>query len=311
MVWNEKFAFADKHLEVVIIGEVVVDTIIHNDLNLVSNIIGGSPFNICKNLTNLSIINRFYGAIGNDKNGQNVLQQIQSRGINAEINITDFETSTVTMDQTISSPLPIFHRSADSEIHLSNCLINDIAKTKLLHFSYWPLSEEPSRSTILSLLDKARENKTLIGFDPNYHPLLDDDMKTGLKTLKEVINRIDIIKPSLDDSLRIFGEHTVDEYLDIYEKLGAKLIIMTLGKNGLIARYKKQTIKMPSLATKVIDATGAGDAFWSGLYTGLLKGKSIYNSFEMGLLASSLKMRTIGPDFDVDEFQRLLNIGVI
>jgi fructokinase len=311
MVWNEKFAFTGKDLEIVIVGEVVVDTIIHSDLNLVSNIIGGSPFNICKNLTNLDIINRFYGAVGNDKNGQNVLQQIQSRGINAEINITDFETSTVSMDQTISSPLPIFHRSADSEIYLSDCLINDIAKTELLHFSYWPLSKEPSRSTILSLLDKAHENNTLIGFDPNYHPLLDDDLHTGLETLKEVIHKIDIIKPSLDDSLRIFGEHTVEEYLDIYENLGAKLIVMTLGKNGLIARYKNQTIKMPSLATKVVDATGAGDAFWSGLYAGLLKGKSIYNAFEMGLLASSLKMRTIGPDFDVEEFQRLLKIGEI
>jgi len=306
MVWDEVIQLPEKNLNLVLIGEIVIDTIIHKNSLKTSRFIGGSPFNICKNLTKLKINNYFYGAIGSDKYGRDVQKLIEKLGIQANINLVDQKTSSVTVDQTISSPLPVFHRSADMQIPLSMSLINNTANAKLLHFTYWPLSEEPSRQTILRLLDEANANNTLIGFDPNYHPLLDDVNQSGLKLIKDLIHRVDIIKPSLDDSMRIFGEKTVEEYLDIYENLGAKLIFMTLGKDGLIARYKGETLQMPSMAKVVIDSTGAGDAFWSGLYAGILKEKTIRESIILGLTASSIKMKTIGSEFDVTELQNLL-----
>jgi fructokinase len=306
MVWDEVIQLPQKKLNLVLIGEIVIDTIIHKDSLKTSKFIGGSPFNICKNLTRLKIKNHFFGAVGNDKCGREVLKQIEKLGIQASINLIDQKTSSVTVDQTISSPLPVFHRSADTHIPLSMSLIEHTANAKLLHFTYWPLSGEPSRQTILSLLDEANANNTLVGFDPNYHPLLDDDQQSGLKLIKDLIHRVDIIKPSLDDSIRIFGEKTVEEYLATYEGLGAKLIFMTLGKDGLVARYKGETLRMPTMAKVVVDATGAGDAFWSGLYAGILKGKTIRESIVLGLTASSYKMKSIGSEFDVSEFQKHL-----
>ena len=307
MVWDEIIQLNNNKTNISLVGEIVIDTIIHKDLNMITNIIGGSPFNICKNLTKIGIANHLIGSVGNDENGKNVLMQIKALGIDATINVVEKATATVAVDQTISSPLPVFNRSADSQIPLSQDLIDNITCSKLLHFTYWPLSEEPSKSTIMVLLDKARENNVLIGFDPNYHSYLDDDSENGLKTIKTIIDRVDIIKPSLDDSIRMFGEREVEDYLKIYEDLGAKLIIMTLGKDGLVARYKGETLKLPSLATKVIDSTGAGDAFWSGLYTGIIRGKSIIDSINIGLMASAIKMKTIGAEFDVNEFREGLN----
>jgi fructokinase len=303
MVWDQKIKLTEKDIDILLTGEILIDNIIHKNTDTSSHIIGGSPFNICKNLTKMHINNRFYGAIGNDSYGLEIQRQIKAWNIQAYLNVTDLSTSSVTMDQSISSPLPIFRRSADSSILLTKRLLDEIARTKLFHFTYWPLSKEPGRSTILSLLDKAHANNALIGFDPNYHPLLDDQEQTGLKTIRDIINRVDIIKPSLDDSYRMFGEKSTEEYLELYEKLGAKLTIMTLGKEGMIARYQGHTLRLPSMAKDVIDATGAGDAFWSGFYAGLIFEKSIYQSFVMGLTASSLKMKTIGPEFDVTDFQ--------
>lgn len=311
MVWDEVIALADKKTNICLVGEIVIDTIVHKSLNIITNIIGGSPFNICKNLTKIGINNHFVGAVGNDENGKSVLKQIKTLGIDATINIVEKATSTVAVDQTISSPLPVFNRSADSQIPLSQDLIDNITSSRLLHFTYWPLSEEPAKSTIMVLLDKAHANNVLVGFDPNYHSYLDDDNENGLKTIKAIIDKVDIIKPSLDDSIRMFGEKEVEEYLEIYENLGAKLIIMTLGKDGLVARYKGETLKLPSLATKVIDSTGAGDAFWSGLYTGIIKSKSIKKSINIGLVASAIKMKTIGAEFDVNEFKNELGEDLI
>ncbi len=307
MVWDDIINLSNKDINILLIGEIVID-IIHTSKNKnKETIIGGSPYNICKNLTKMGINNRFYGAVGNDYYGKKVLSQIEYFKINAEIQISDKATSYVNLNQTISSPIPIFNRSADNCIYFNNKLKADAENAKILHFTYWPISKNPSRDTILRLIDKAKANKTLIGFDPNYHPLLDND-ENGIKTIKDIINKVDIIKPSLDDSIRIFGKKSINDFLDIYESLGAKIIIMTLGKDGLIIRYKGENLKMTSVATEIIDSTGAGDAFWSGFYSGIIKKLTIKKSLELGLICSALKLKYIGPDFPVPKIEDLIKM---
>ncbi len=306
MNWNTTYSFPNKMNDVLIVGEVLVDIIHKESENQYKNIVAGSPFNISKNLTKLGVKNVFYGAIGNDQFGKDILKEIQDKHINTEINITNHATSYVVLNQTLDSPNPEFHRHSDNYIYQNDKLTNDISFSKILHFTFWPLSKEPSLSTILSLIDKAKANHTLIGFDPNYHPKLDDLQKSGFETVKAIINKVDIIKPSLDDSYRLFGKKTIDEYLDIYEELGAKLVILTLGKEGLITRFNKQTLRMDSLATEVVDSTGAGDAFWSGLYAGLTNNHSIKDSLRLGLLCSAENLKYIGSDVELPELDVLL-----
>ena len=49
---------------------------------------------------------------------------------------------------------------------------------------------------------------------------------------------------------------------------------MTLGKDGAIVSNGTETIKFKTLATEVVDTTGAGDAFWGGFYTALTSKRS-------------------------------------
>lgn len=49
------------------------------------------------------------------------------------------------------------------------------------------------------------------------------------------------------------------------------LVIETLGSKGARAYWKGKVIEIPSLKAKCVDACGAGDAFWGGFLTTLLK----------------------------------------
>ncbi len=301
MSWNEKIKFDSKKNNIVLIGEVLVDVIQDTTGDYVYTKIGGSPFNISRNLTKLDIPNIFYGSVGNDVLAEDICKHIEAKNIKAQINRTNKVTSFVKMDKSLGTPNPEFHRSSDNYIYLTDKLVDDIKNAKILHFTYWPIALEPSRSTILEAIDIARENNTIIGFDPNYHPELDDEKTSGFNVIKDIISKVDIIKPSLDDSYRMFGERTVEQYLNIYEEMGAKLIIMTLGKDGLAAKYKGQYINLPSFATEVLDTTGAGDAFWCGLYAGITTDCSILESVKIGLQCAAYSLKEIGSEIDFPE----------
>ena len=77
-------------------------------------------------------------------------------------------------------------------------------------------------------------------------------------------------------------------------KLGPKIVIIT-DKNNLISCYdgiKKYFLKPNNI--KVVERTGAGDAFASGFVAGLIKGKSIEYCLKLGLRESESVIRYFG-----------------
>jgi len=69
----------------------------------------------------------------------------------------------------------------------------------------------------------------------------------------------------------ITGKDNLIDALEKISKLGVKFCIVTLGEKGLIANFPKVRITMPAFKVRVIDPTGAGDAFCAGLILKLFK----------------------------------------
>ena len=260
------------------------------------HVFGGSPANIAVNLHSLGIDPQFFGAVGNDDLGLYLKNELRIKGIDSE-NVRTFRTKTTTVkiENNRETPVPTFERTSDYHIYYTKELEMALANVKIVHFSYWPLSKEPARSTIESVIKVCKKNKIIIGFDPNYHKDLETTDSISIEELKTIMGQVDIIKPSLDDSKRIFGDNlTISEYMSKYQELGCKLIVMTLGKDGVVVSYQGELIKMPSVAKDIVDVTGAGDAFWSGLYAAILKHENIYNAVKIGLICSSYSLKKLG-----------------
>ena len=52
---------------------------------------------------------------------------------------------------------------------------------------------------------------------------------------------------------------------------------------------------MPAVKiSKVLDSTGAGDAFWAGFLSAYLKNKDVNKCLETGLDIAALKLQTLG-----------------
>ena len=296
MDFKKVFALPNKEHDILLIGEILIDEISVDQVIEGKLLFGGSPANVAVNLKNLGLDPMFFGAVGNDDSGHYLKSELRSRGISDDhVKTFKTKTTTVKIEHSQNSHTFTFNRSSDYHIYYTKELEEELSKVKIVHFTYWPLSKEPARSTIENVIKFAKENNIIIGFDPNYHKDLETTDSINIEELKSIIGQVDIIKPSLDDSIRIFGEgFTPEEYILKYQELGYKLIVMTLGKDGLIASYKGERIKMPSMAEEIVEVTGAGDAFWSGLYAGIINKETIYNAIKIGLVCSSYSLKQVG-----------------
>ena len=315
--FNNVVKFENKRFDVFAIGELLVDMIsddydADNSCNKYSRYFGGSPANITMNIKRLGGNPIISASVGNDRLGEFLINNLKKNNINTEfINKVNNSTSMVLVTKSKETPLPIFYRSADYNLEYNEDIGSILKNSKIVHFSCWPISQKKSRKVIEKVIEEARKNNVLIGFDPNYHEMIWEEGHDGIEYIKNLIGKLDIIKPSEVDAERIFGPDTPENHVDKFIQCGAKLVIMTLGKDGAIVSNGTETIKFKTLATEVEDTTGAGDAFWGGFYTALTSNYPLKEALNIGFATSAFKLKNVGAIAElpsIEELKTLYNI---
>ncbi|AGF55525.1 fructokinase [Clostridium saccharoperbutylacetonicum] len=309
--FNEVLDLQEKKFDIFTIGELLID-MISNDYsdnfqcNNYTKYFGGSPANIAMNAKKLGAESVIASSVGKDGLGDFLIQHLENNHIDTSyISRVDFPTSMVLVTKSKTTPVPIFYRGADYNLPFDSKLKSVLNNTKIVHFSCWPISQKNSRETIEKVIVEARKNKVLIGFDPNYHEMIWEHGHDGIKYIKDLISKVDIIKPSEIDAERIFGSDIPENQVKKFIDLGVKLVIMTLGKDGAIVSNGLETIRFETLAKEVVDTTGAGDAFWSGFYTSIIKGYSIREALNLGFAVSAYKLKYVGAVVNLPTIEEL------
>jgi adenosine kinase len=75
-----------------------------------------------------------------------------------------------------------------------------------------------------------------------------------------------------------------------------KIVITTLGEKGSIVEEKKQKVVInPAVAKKIVDPSGAGDAWRAGFLAGYEKGYDLQTCGQMGSIAAVYAIEEYGP----------------
>jgi fructokinase len=305
----------EKPNDILTVGELLIDMISEAyddmvDCNTYNRFLGGSAANLALNTKKLGLRSLVASAVGRDGFGAFLLRQLEREGIPTDhIQLTDESTSMVVITKSRSTPYPIFYRGADFQLNLTPDLADAVKQSRIVHFSCWPISREPARSAVERVMDLAKSEGALVGFDPNYHPAIWSKGEDGAAYVKSIIGRVDVIKPSKDDADRLFGTDSPENHLARFLDLGAKLVIFTMGADGILVSNGAETLRLDSVATEVVDVTGAGDAFWAGFYAGLVRGLSLIGSVEFGMEVSAYKLRHLGPVSRFPKEYRLADVS--
>ena len=297
--------------DVLCIGELLVDMIANDYSDDVKNqsfnpYFGGSPANIAINTNRLGLKSTIVASVGEDRFGDYLIEHLERENMNTDyVMRSPHSTSMVVLNRSKATPIPTFYRQADFQLNYTPAVKQLLSQSSILHISSWPASKMPARQCINDMIVDAKKEGVLIGFDPNYHSTVWSDDQGSTEYLLQLMSQVDVIKPSLDDAERIFGIASIETQMQRFLDTGVKLVILTLGSNGALISNGQEMIHLPSLATEVVDTTGAGDAFWSGFYTGIIKQYSIFRAIHLGLCVSAYKLRFVGATTDLPEISKI------
>jgi len=137
----------------------------------------------------------------------------------------------------------------------------------------------------MSLVKQCINNNFSYMFDPGFilSDVNDEDLTLGVTNAKYIIGN-DYEIALMKKRVRQFSK-----------KIEGKMVITTVAEKGayIEARGQKVSIK-PSKPTKVVDPTGAGDAWRGGFLAGLERGFGMKTSGQMGAVASSFAIEEYG-----------------
>lgn len=257
---------------VLCIGELLIDfvctdkdTMLKNSENFLKKV-GGAPLNVSVAIQKLGGDAYMCGSVGNDPFGDILVETLETYNVNTENVKRDKKHNTTLAFVSLTSSGERdfnFVRGADEYFNFSDINENIKSESKVFHFgSATAFLGGELEKCYYDALDFAIKNDKFISFDPNFRDaLFGDKIDVFVKHSKEFIKHSHIVKVSDEEATLITGKEDINEAVKDIIKLGAKYVLITLGKDGTLLADTNEIKVVPTNPVEMVDATGAGDSF--------------------------------------------------
>lgn len=286
--------------------------------------LGGVVSNTGLALHQLGFQTRLVAQVGNDMFGRAVLETLSRKDprLTEHMLVVDGEATSYTV--VISPPgvdrCFLHCPGANDTLRAESLPIDELAGARLMHFGYPPLMQaiyadegvglaqalaKAQEQGIFTSLDMAMPDPTSSAIDVDWHAWL-----------ANVLPSVDLFIPSLDELLMMLDRDTynrlaaaapgdnlavaadanlLDEITEKLLSLGARIVVLKLGDQGLylrtgdrvaelaglrllgpssVAEWQNRQLLAPCYEVAVVGTTGSGDCTIAGFLAGLLEGKS-------------------------------------
>ncbi len=267
-----------KKFDVIALGELLID-MTDNGISNQGNTLfeanpGGAPCNVLAMLNKLGCKVGFIGKVGDDIFGNKLKKVLDEVGIDTGNLIIDKEArTTLAFVQTFEDGDRDFsfyrNPGADMMLKKEEVSVSLLQDTKIFHFGTLSMTHPEVREATKFGIDEAKKAGALISFDPNLREPLWNSLDDAKEQVLYGLTKCDILKISDNEIQWLTGEEDYTAGVkNIREKNNIPLILVSLGKEGSRAYYKKPGTEeevmvevKPFLQENTIETTGAGDTF--------------------------------------------------
>ena len=279
-----------------VLGDAVVDLLPDGEGRLLQ-CPGGAPANVAVGIARLGGKSAFIGRVGDDPFGRFMAKTLADERVDVKHTRLDpaHRTSTVVVDLDDHGERSFtFMVRPSADLFLEPGDLPTFRAGEWLHVCSIALSAEPSRSATFQAMDAIRKAGGYVSFDPNIRPDLWPDENALRRCLEQALQSADVVKLSVEELAFLTGDADVQAGLNtLMQRCPARLVLVTQGKEGVIAWHEGTVKHYPATPVKCVDTTGAGDAFVAGLLYGLAAGQELVPAIALaqrcGALATTAK----------------------
>lgn len=253
--------------------------------------IGGAPANFAYHASQFGLQSRVVSAVGDDKLGNEILENFQNKELHSVIEKVNYATGTVQVELS-SEGVPCYdikENVAWDNIPFSDTLSELAQQTCAVCFGSLAQRNVVSRETINTFL-KAMPNGN------GQYKVFDINLRQGFYTkeiLRQSMQQCNILKINDEELVtisRMFGYPGIDlqdKCWILIAKYNLEMLILTCGVNGSYVFTPGNVSFVETPKVEVADTVGAGDSFTAAFIAAILKGKSVVEAHQLAVSVSA------------------------
>ena len=256
------------------VGEMVIDFLPGTEEASYIRKAGGAPANVAIAVARQGCDAAFCGMMGNDDFGRFLFKTLEDNGVEPVVReLTDKAITTmafVTLDEQGDRSFT-FARKPGADMFLTKEHLTDevLDNATIVHAGSCSLSAGSAAEATVYALAEGHNRGKVVSFDVNYRNLMwNDDQASCAKAVMDILPYVDLLKISDEEADMMGGEENIPALM---QQKQITLVIETLGSKGARFYWNGKSDVVPGIKTTCVDTCGAGDAFWGGFITTLLK----------------------------------------
>lgn len=254
--------------------------------------IGGAPANFAYHCGQAGLDSWAVSAIGNDKLGEELVEQFDEKKLDYTLEVVDYPTGTVgvTLDERGVPVYDIKEGVAWDNIPLTPRLQELAKKTRAICYGSLAQRSHVSHETLNRFLDIMEAQG-----DDRYY-IFDINLRQNFYTpeiLFESMERCNIMKINDEEMIivsRMFGWPGIDlrdKCWILLGKYNLDILVLTCGINGSYVFTPGHVSFLPTPVVEVVDTVGAGDSFSAVFISSYLQGATIEAAHQNAVMASA------------------------
>jgi len=236
---------------------------------------GGSAANTIVGLARLELKTGFIGKVAEDREGKLLLKDFRKENVDTNGIIVSKEgRSGVVMGYIDGKGERALYvdPGVNDWLEFKEINLDYAANTEFLHLTSF-VGEKPFKAQ-KELINRLSDVK--ISFDPGALYA-----RKSLASLKPVIKRSFVMLPN-ELEIRLLTGKDYERGSKMLMKEGVSVVAVKLGERGCYVTNGEERHLVEAYEKKLVDTTGAGDAFCAGFLYGLIKGRDLYECGRLG-----------------------------
>ena len=253
---------------------------------------GGCAANVAINLRKQNLTVDLVGCLGRDAAGAILVKELQAARVNCDqlVYTNEYSTSETIILLVEGEDRRYLHAfGANQAFTVKHIDRGWLAELDVFYLGGLFAMPGIVTDELLQLLAFSREQKVVTVVDV----VLPNDFKRTTE-MENLIPYIDWFLPNDSEAAVLTGQTDPLEAICVFRSWGARGLVVTLGERGAVGAFGNEHWRCNAYPWRTVDPSGAGDAFASGLITGIANGWDFSRSLMYASALGASATRAVG-----------------